>query len=158
MATRSKICILYPGMKNGNIDKDEPNTLKYIYCHFDGYFEHVGRILSEYYTDLKRIEELIELGDISSLGELLYECEQPDWFDSEQIDEPKLSVTVAYGRDRGERNTHAGTMKIYSSFYDESDNIKSHLLQRIVKGSLVEYVYVFDVLLNKWIMVAVRSV
>jgi hypothetical protein len=49
-----------------------PNpTVKFIYCHWDGYPEHVGMILSKHFDTPFKVNKLIELGDISSLGETL---------------------------------------------------------------------------------------
>lgn len=47
----------------------ENDEIKYIYCHFDGYYtEHgVGWKLNGNYQDPKEIESLMKLGDISSL-------------------------------------------------------------------------------------------
>lgn len=39
-----------------------------IYCHYDGYLDDVGKNLVENYTNEDIIDELISLGDISSLG------------------------------------------------------------------------------------------
>lgn len=41
-----------------------------IYCHHDGYFEGVGRTLIDFYSDDDKVKALIDLGDISSLGEI----------------------------------------------------------------------------------------
>ena len=71
MSTRSRIAI-----------ETESGTVKSIYCHFDGYVSGVGETLYNHY-DKEELEELIELGDISSLGE-------------------SIENTVAYHRDRGE--------------------------------------------------------
>jgi hypothetical protein len=71
MATRSRIAI-----------ENQDGTVDSIYCHFDGYVDSVGKTLFEHY-DQEKLERLLELGDISSLGE-------------STID------TVAYCRDRGE--------------------------------------------------------
>ena len=71
MATRSRIAI-----------ENQDGTVDSIYCHFDGYLEGVGKTLFNHY-DQEKLEKLLELGDISSLGE-------------STID------TVAYCRDRGE--------------------------------------------------------
>lgn len=57
MATRSRIGIL---QKDG--------TVKSIYCHFDGYPSGVGETLMENYDTKEKIEELLNLGDLSSLG------------------------------------------------------------------------------------------
>lgn len=56
MATRSNIAL-------EKID----GSLDVIYCHYDGYFEYNGKILSEHYNDLESVKRLIELGDIRSL-------------------------------------------------------------------------------------------
>jgi hypothetical protein len=38
-----------------------------VYCHFDGYPSHNGKILLESYTDSEKIKILISLGSFSSL-------------------------------------------------------------------------------------------
>ena len=55
MATRSLI-----GIKLDNI-------VKTIYCHWDGYPEHNGKLLVENYSTPAAITELMELGDLSTL-------------------------------------------------------------------------------------------
>ena len=45
-------------------------TVDTIYCHFDGYLDGVGKILREHWSDTKKVEELIQLGDLSSLGKV----------------------------------------------------------------------------------------
>lgn len=80
MATRSNIGII------GKPDEDGIRQVKYIYCHFDGYPDGVGSTLENHYTDVDKIEELIEGGDISSLRET-------------------LESTIFYRRDRGETGT-----------------------------------------------------
>jgi hypothetical protein len=49
-------------------------TTTTIYCHFDGYPTSVGKILYDNYTDEKKINELMELGNLSSLGETIKDC------------------------------------------------------------------------------------
>jgi hypothetical protein len=71
MATRSRIAI-----------ENQDETVNSIYCHFDGYLSGVGETLFNHY-DKEKLEKLIGLGDISSLGE-------------------STEDTVAYCRDRGE--------------------------------------------------------
>ena len=55
MATRSLIGFV----ENGNIVAS--------YCHFDGYLEHNGRILLEFYNDYALAKELVLGGCISSI-------------------------------------------------------------------------------------------
>jgi len=42
-------------------------TVEQVYCHWDGYLENNGRILSENYTDPFKVKELVALGGFSSL-------------------------------------------------------------------------------------------
>ena len=64
MATRSKIAI-----------ENENGTVSSIYCHWDGYPDNNGKILKEYYTDRNKLQQLLELGDISVLKEDLNKVE-----------------------------------------------------------------------------------
>ncbi len=63
MATRSTI-----GYKEINNGVEEFHS---IYCHWDGYIEHNGRILLEHYNDLEKIKHLLSFGQISSLDETI---------------------------------------------------------------------------------------
>jgi hypothetical protein len=56
MSTRSSIAI-----KHGTV-------IKAVYCHWDGYVDHVGRILHSHYQASPKVNNLIALGDLSSLG------------------------------------------------------------------------------------------
>lgn len=58
MATRSNIGI-----------QGADGKIKAIYCHWDGYPSGVGATLAEHYTDLAKVEALLDLGDFSSLME-----------------------------------------------------------------------------------------
>ena len=44
-------------------------TVQQVYCHWDGYLDHNGRILLQHYSDPFKLRELIDLGDMSSLAE-----------------------------------------------------------------------------------------
>ena len=85
MATRSNIGYILP---NGNV--------RSIYAHWDGYPAHNGRILFENYTAAYKIAQLIEMGDVSSLGA---EIGRKHSFDARDGEE---NWTTFYGRDRGE--------------------------------------------------------
>ncbi len=56
MGTRSAIGII------GN------ESVRGIYCHWDGYIEHNGQILNRFYPTANLVNALIEQGDLSSLG------------------------------------------------------------------------------------------
>lgn len=73
-----------------------------IYCHFDGYPSHNGRILLEHYTDQSKVDALMNLGDLSALGA------SPDKPDGQHsFENPVKGYCVAYGRDRGEEGAKA---------------------------------------------------
>jgi hypothetical protein len=72
MATRSRIAI-----------ENQDGTVTSIYCHWDGGIGTNGERLSQNYTTTELVSGLIELGNISSLGE-------------------STKDTVAFARDRGE--------------------------------------------------------
>lgn len=87
MATRSAI---------GYMRND--GTVRAVYCHWDGYLSHVGKILIENY-DLLGVDDLCDLGDISSLGETIED-------------------TKFYKRDRGEEDVHARDFRSEHDFVD----------------------------------------
>lgn len=83
------------------------STIDAIYCHYDGFLNGVGRMLVNYYNSEDLAAELIELGGISSLGEIIGQQIKPDDYQmqmvkkrSDQSDEPLQ--TLAYHRDRGD--------------------------------------------------------
>ena len=57
MSTRSSIAI-----------KNEDGSIDAIYCHNDGYLTNNGAILYKNYQDPAKVQQLINLGSISSLG------------------------------------------------------------------------------------------
>jgi len=56
------------GTRSG-IGIENPNTgvIKAVYCHWDGYLEHNGSILNKHYDSSPKVNNLIALGDLSSL-------------------------------------------------------------------------------------------
>jgi hypothetical protein len=92
MATRSRI-----GIENEN------GSITSIYCHWDGYPSGVGEMLEEHYSNSRKLKMLINLGDISILGE------QVATMDEHTFENPKQGITVAYHRDKGEVKNEART-------------------------------------------------
>jgi hypothetical protein len=118
MATRSNIGIINPD-----------GSVEVIYCHFDGYLSHVGKILLESYKKLSKIRKLISLGDISFLDHNIGK--------KTDFDNPTDGQVIAYGRDRGDPDTAAqkyGTMTEYL----------------FEVGYDIEFIYLFDMIENKW--------
>ena len=42
-------------------------TVEQVYCHWDGYLEHNGKILAQHYMDPFKVKALLALGGFSSL-------------------------------------------------------------------------------------------
>ena len=87
MATRSNIAM-----------KTLEGKIVSVYCHWDGYVANNGKILLENYADISKIEALVALGSISSLGEQI--GDKQDFMDR---DTQKDEWTLFYSRDRGEQ-------------------------------------------------------
>lgn len=109
------------------------NYRGFIYCHWDEYPKYNGEILSKYYTDPKKVDELISLGDISILAPNLYpDPSKPHNFDNRQKD-----VVLAYYRD----------MEI------EWEAVKPHKMTELfekMNDISIEYLYYFNEDTRKW--------
>jgi hypothetical protein len=80
--------------------------IRAVYCHWDGYLEHNGAILQKHYSNSPKVNNLIALGDISSLRPEIGEkhafsrLETP--MDEEAYNKLYGNMTTFYTRDRGE--------------------------------------------------------
>ncbi len=119
MSTRSAI-----GIKHGD-------RIKAIYCHYDGYTEHMGRALHTYYQSSPKVNRLIAQGDMSCIGADI--GEKHAFNDrSEYVDEWIATQCTFYGRDRGEENTG------FRSFANEADFLSYY------DGCGAEFYYLYD--------------
>lgn len=75
--------------------KQADGGVKAVSCHWDGYPEHVGRILHEFYGDATKAMRLLSLGSLSSLGESM----TPPPGVRHSLEHPARGVTVAFHRD-----------------------------------------------------------
>lgn len=98
MGTRSLI---------GKVQDD--GSILAVYCHWDGYPSNNGRILLEHYQDPRKVDQLIDLGNLSSLGENLGE--------KHDFDNRPEGVCTFYGRDRGETDTQATRFENQADFW-----------------------------------------
>lgn len=102
-------------------------TVGQVYCHWDGYLEHNGKILQSYYTDPFKLRELIDMGYISSLGKVIGKKHPfgPAYNETDALKKAKIQKEVDeareagwctfYGRDRGETGVDA---KYFKNFED----------------------------------------
>lgn len=84
MATRSLIGVLRPG-----------NQVEFIYCHFDGYEEGVGKTLCEEFFMMDAINNLIALGDVSTIHDNIVAYHRDRGEDWEDV-KPKMVALEAY--------------------------------------------------------------
>ena len=144
MGTRSMIAIENPHSK----------AVRSIYCHWDGYLEHNGSLLEKHYPNSPKVNNLIALGDLSSLGSQIGEV-HPFSPHEVQSKNPKIQAEIIaayeaakeagyctyYTRDRGEDAPykHFNSAKEATAYYD---------------GSWCEYFYLFrydeDLETGKW--------
>jgi hypothetical protein len=101
--------------------ENEDGTVFQISCHWDGYIEHNGRLLYEHWQDPVKILQLMQLGDLSSLGKEIgrqqnFSNRNNDW-------------CLAYGRDRNESDVGARNFESFDQF--------------TMYGDFAEYNYVF---------------
>ena len=73
--------------------------IKAIYVHFDGYPTGVGYTLKNSYNTVEKVEELLNLGDLSVLDDLIGEQQIPA--------RRRPGTCLAYGRDYGQANVEA---------------------------------------------------
>lgn len=101
MATRSTIALEYA---DGTVDQ--------IYCHWDGYLDHNGKLLLAHYQDPFKLQQMMQLGDLSSLHPEI--GTQHDFDDREASD----GQCTFYGRDRGETGIEARRFKDFKDYVD----------------------------------------
>jgi hypothetical protein len=112
MGTRSRI-----GIEN------QDGTITSVYCHWDGYLSHNGKILFETYNTEEKIRELLSYGSIGSLANdigVQHPFDNPHPFRSPEYNE-FIKMTTFYGRDRGEEDTEALVHPTVSDFLSYSE-------------------------------------
>lgn len=99
-----------------------------IYCHWDGYLSHNGRILFDHYTSQTMVEALVSLGDLSKLGPEIgkkHPFERPyksgDDTAAKKYDRLYGNMCVAYTRDRDEKGCAASTGATLQEVWPEKD-------------------------------------
>lgn len=110
--------------------EDANGTVRSVYCHHDGYVTGVGTVLVQSYSTSERVEKLLSLGALSSVGELLEQI--PNEMVAVLLRIPHPSGCVAYHRDRGE--DYRPPQK-----WNSADKLADY----VQKNFLGDYVYVF---------------
>ena len=144
MATRSTIALEFAD-----------GTVQQVYCHWDGYLSNNGTILLNNYSDPFKLRELIDLGDISSLGpdigdkhsfDIPFKYGTPEY---EAESEARRNITTFYGRDRGEEGTNARKFKDYADYRQRGQFEEYNYILRRDGNWYVEFYGEFDGLLTE---------
>ena len=142
MGTRSMIAIQNPYSKD----------VRAVYCHWDGYLEHNGAILQKHYSNSPKVNNLIALGDLSSLGTQIGEPHPFSKFVSD-TEEFKALPKAEQERIKAETEAlyeHAKDMG-YCTFYqrDRGEDAPFKVFPTLAKAtdyyesSWCEYLYLF---------------
>jgi hypothetical protein len=133
MATRSTIALEFAD-----------GTIGQVYCHWDGYLSHNGKMLMEYYSNPFILRDLIDLGDISSLRPSIGTKHPFSQFDNgmstEEFNALYRDMTTFYGRDRGENNTKVRYFKDYEHFLVDGQEEEYDYILRNVNGKATWFV------------------
>ena len=128
MGTRSRIGIEMPD-----------HSVVSVYCHWDGYVEHNGKLLVEHYQNREDVKELIDGGSMSTLRT------RGTWDHSSPIrDENGEYINDAAGYLKYENDREP--QPLYHSERGEEISIQHTSFDEFVSGNLggEEYAYLFD--------------
>ncbi len=129
MATRSTIALEFAD-----------GTIGQVYAHWDGYLSHNGRILVESYSDPFKLQQLIDLGGVSTLGAEIgvkHPFDNPGRFNDPEYLEYKAkygNMCKFYGRDRGETEMEATYFKDFSDYVANCQREEFDYILRNIDG------------------------
>lgn len=107
-------------------------TVEQIYCHWDGYLEHNGKILQEHYSDPFKLRDLIDMGDMSSLGERIGT--------QHAFEKAPEGECTFYLRDRKEQGCGKKKFKDFADYIENHQYEEYEYILRCVDGKAVWFV------------------
>ena len=127
MATRSTIALEFAD-----------GTIGQVYCHWDGYLAHNGKMLKEYYSNPFILRDLIDLGSLSSLRPQIGTKHPFSMFEANMTQDEYANLyrdmCTFYERDRGERSADATYFKDYEHFLVDGQEEEYDYILRNVNG------------------------
>jgi len=127
MATRSTIALEFAD-----------GTIGQVYCHWDGYLAHNGKMLQEYYSNPFILRDLIDLGSLSSLRPTIGTKHPFSMFEANMTQDEFYNLyrdmCTFYGRDRGEGQYEATYFKDYLHFLVDGQEEEYDYILRNVNG------------------------
>jgi hypothetical protein len=132
MATRSTIALEFAD-----------GTVQQVYCHWDGYLSNNGKLLRDYYSNPFVLRDLIDQGDISSLGKTVGTKHDFSRLDSSlssaEFDALYGNMTTFYARDRGEE-LRVNKFKDYADYVENFQHEEYDYILRNVNGKATWFV------------------
>lgn len=128
MATRSTIALEFAD-----------GTVQQVYCHWDGYLDNNGKILQEHYSDPFKLQQLIDLGSLSTLGAEIgvkRPFDNPGKYGSDEytaFQDMYANQCLFYCRDRGE-DLSVNTFKDFQTYTREAQFEEYDYILRNVNG------------------------
>ena len=107
-------------------------SVQMVYCHWDGYIEHNGAILEKHYKDPFVLQKLIDLGDMSSLGERIGT--------QHAFEKAPQGECTFYGRDRNESGCEARKFKDFADYKANHQYEEFEYILRNIDGKAVWFV------------------
>ena len=127
MATRSTIALEFAD-----------GTIGQVYCHWDGYLAHNGKMLMEYYSNPFILRDLIDLGSLSSLRPQIGTKHPFSMFEANMTQDEFANLyrdmCTFYGRDRGEGQSDATYFKDYLHFLVDGQQEEYDYILRNING------------------------
>ena len=127
MATRSTIALEFAD-----------GTIGQVYCHWDGYLQHNGRMLLANYSNPYVLRDLIDLGSLSSLQPKIGTKHPFSHYDTGltlvEFSNMYRDMCTFYGRDRGEGQSDATYFKDYEHFLVDGQQEEYDYILRNVNG------------------------
>ena len=127
MATRSTIALEFAD-----------GTIGQVYCHWDGYLAHNGKMLQEYYSNPFILRDLIDLGSLSSLRPQIGTKHPFSMIEANMTQDEFANLyrdmCTFYERDRGERSADATYFKDYEHFLVDGQAEEYDYILRNVNG------------------------
>jgi len=120
-------------------------TVQQVYCHWDGYLENNGKILAEHYSDPFKLRDLIDQGDISSLGKIVgtkhpFSPHEGETQKAHYEAAMTAGATTFYARDRGETGVSAKQFANFEDYVDNHQYEEYEYILRQVNGVAVWFV------------------
>ena len=140
-------------------------TVEQVYCHWDGYLENNGAILAEHYSDPFKLRDLIDMGDMSSLGTSIGVKHPfgPAYNETDALKKAKVQkevdeareagYTTFYKRDRGEDGCEARKYNTLAEYFTECQQEEYDYLLSPVNGKAVWFVRCYSTNGN-WVTLA----